>query len=138
MRQPRAPLGEHNLGTPFTNYMGHQGTQGGLPAIGGQGGAGHGGVGSPGGGSPFAPFMPNNQHNSGPMNSIIIKKYANWNVCFSCGFYVENGHKSKTCPAAWRRVNHQEGFNCTNTNQYIFGRYDVFTKAMHKSQFPAS
>ncbi len=90
----------HNPRTPFANYMGHQGTQGGLPAIGGGGGGGRGGVGPLGGGPPLAMFIFNNQRNAGPMYSNIIKKFANWNVCFSCGFNVENGHTSKTCPAA--------------------------------------
>jgi hypothetical protein len=63
--------------------------------------------------------MPNNQRNARPMYSNIIKKFANWNVCFSCDFGVENGYTSKTRPAAWRRVNHQEGYDCNNANQYI-------------------
>jgi len=52
--------------------------------------------------------------NAAPMYSNIIKKYSNWNVCFSCGFDVEDGHTSKTCPAPWRRANHQEGFDRNN------------------------
>jgi hypothetical protein len=128
----------HNPHTPFANYMGHQGAQGGLPAISSGGGGGHGGVGPLGGIPPFALFMPNNQRNAGPMYSNIIKKCAICNVCFSCGFDVENGHSSKTCPAAWRHVNHQEGFDHTNANQYVSVGYDVCMEAMHKSQFPAS
>jgi hypothetical protein len=52
-----------------------------------------------------------NRPDAAPMYSNIIKTYANWNVCFSCGFDVEDGHTSKTCPAPWRRANHQEGFD---------------------------
>ena len=74
--------------------------------------------------------------NAAPMYSNIIKKYANWNVCFSCGFDVEDGHTLKTCPAPWRRANHQEGFDGNNSGQYIAAGYDVCTKAMHKSQWP--
>jgi hypothetical protein len=76
---------------------------------------------------------------TGPANasqSNIIKRYANMNACFSCGFYVEDGHTSKTCPAIWRRANHQEGYDRSNAQQYIVAGYDVCTKAMHKTQYP--
>jgi hypothetical protein len=76
---------------------------------------------------------------TGPANashSNIIKRYANMNACFSCGFNVEDGHTSKTCPAIWRRANHQEGYNRSNAQQYIAAGYDVCTKAMHKTQYP--
>jgi hypothetical protein len=55
---------------------------------------------------------------------------------FSCGFDVEDGHMSKTCPAAWKHTNHQEGFDQNNASQYIAAGYNACTKAMHKSQFP--
>jgi len=112
--------------TPFANYVG-RGGQGGLPPIGG-------GVGRGGGALPFA--QQTMQRNAAPICSNIIKKYANWNVCFSCGFDVEDGHTSKTCPASWRRANHQEGFDRNNTGQYIAAGYNACTKAMHKSQLP--
>ena len=118
--------GGRNVRTPFANFVG-RGGQGGLPPIGGGGGRG-------GGALPFAQqTMP---RNTAPMYSNIIKKYANWNVCFSCGFDVEDGHTSKTCPAPWRRANHQEGFDRNNAQQYITAGYDACTKAMHKSQLP--
>ena len=84
--------------------------------------------------APFAQQTP--ARNAAPMYSNILKVYANWNVCFSCGFDVEDGHTSKTCPALWRRANHQEGFDRTNASQYILAGYDACTKAMHKSQLP--
>ena len=113
--------------TPFANFVG-RGGQGGLPHIGG-------GVGRGGGATP--PFtQPTRPRNAAPMYSNIIKTYANWNVCFSCGFDVEDGHTSKTCPAPWRRANHQEGFDRNNAGQYIGAGYDACTKAMHKSQLP--
>ena len=84
--------------TPFANFMGRRG-QGGLPPIGGSLGRG------------VAPFAQQNvPRNAAPMYSNIIKWYANWNICFSCGFDVEDGHTSKTCPAPWKRANHQEGY----------------------------
>ena len=96
--------GSRNARTPFTNYVGH-GRQSGLPPIGG-------GTGRGGGVLPFTQqTMP---RNAAPMYSNIIKKYLNWNLCFSCGFDVEDGHTSKTCPVPWRRANHQEGFNRNN------------------------
>ena len=73
-------------------------------------------------------------YGAAPMYSNIIKRYANWNVCFICGFDVEDGHTSKTCPVQWRQANHQEGFNRANSNQYTAAEYDACTKAMHKSQ----
>ena len=74
--------------------------------------------------------------NVDPMYSNIVKRYSNMNVCFSCGFDVEDGHMSRTCPQAWRRTNHQEGFNRSNAQQYIDTGYDACTKAKHKSQLP--
>ena len=121
--------GEHaNAGrqgrTPFANFMGCGG-QGGLPPIGG------------GRGGDVAPFAQQNApRNAVPMYSNILKWCANWNVCFSCGFDVEDGHTSKTCPAPWRRANHQEGYTCANSGQYIAAGYDACTKAMHKLQLP--
>ena len=110
--------------TPCANFMGCGG-QGGLPPIGG------------GRGGSVAPFAQQNApRNAAPMYSNIIKQYANWNICFSCGFDVEDGHTSKTCPAPWRRANHQEGYTRANSGQYIAAGYDACTKAMHKSQLP--
>ena len=53
----------------------------------------------------------NMTYNAAAMYLNIIKRYANLNVCFLCGFDVEDGHTSKTCPVPWRRANHQEGFD---------------------------
>jgi len=111
--------------TPFANFVG-RGNQGGLPPIGG-GGRG-------GGIALFA--QQNAPRNAALMYSNIIKRYTNWNICFSCGFDVEDGHTSKTCPAPWRHANHQEGYTRANSGQYIGAGYDACTKAMHKSQLP--
>jgi hypothetical protein len=86
-----------NARTPFANFVGRQGGQGGLPPIGGGGGQHTFGI------NPFVPVGgPAGERNAAPMYSNIIKHYANWNACFSCGFDVEDGHTLKTCPTAWR------------------------------------
>ena len=75
-----------NVRTPFANFTGGQG---GLPPIGGSGGTG-------GGMTPFA--QQTTTRNAAPMYSNTIKRYANWNVCFLCGFDAEDRHTSKMCP----------------------------------------
>ncbi len=122
-----------NAQTPFANFVGCQGRQGSLPPIGGGGGW-----------HPFVinPFVPAGRpaggRNAAPMYFNIMKQYANWNACFLYGFDVEEGHTSKTCPTPWQRVNHQERFDCPNTNQYISAGYDACMKARHKSQLTSS
>jgi hypothetical protein len=90
--------GGRNTRTPFANYDACQGG-GGLPTIAVQ----------PVPGLPFAGTGPANASHSN-----IIKWYANMNECFSCGFDVEDGHTLKTCPAIWRRANHQERYGRSN------------------------
>ncbi len=70
------------------------------------------------------------------MYSNIVKQYANWSVCFLCGFDMENGHTSKMCPWQLQCANHQEWYDRANANQYIAAGYNACTKAMHKSQLP--
>jgi hypothetical protein len=41
---------------------------------------------------PFAPIMPVQMGNV----PSPVKRYTNWNACFSCGFDVEDGHTSMT------------------------------------------
>ena len=72
-----------------------------------------------------------------PEFSNTTKQYANWNVCFTCGFDVEEGHTSATCPIEWRKPNHQENFNCANAQQYITAGYKPCQKGMHKNVLPA-
>ncbi len=72
--------GGRNARTPFANFVG-RGGQGGIPPIGGGGGRGGGAT------HPFTQ-PPTRPRNAAPMYSNIIKTYANWNVCFSCGFDV--------------------------------------------------
>ncbi len=121
----RAPLispgGRRAPRTPFADYSARQGGMGAsiVPA--------------------FVQGMPGvivAAQNTAPMYSNIVKRYANMNVCFSCGFDVENGHTSRTCPQAWRHANHQEAYDRSNAQQYIDAGYDACTKAKHKTQLP--
>ncbi len=57
--------------------------------------------------------------NTAPMYSNIVKYHNNMNACFSCGFDIEDGHTSRTCPTAWRRANHQEAYDRNNAQAYI-------------------
>jgi len=119
----RAPVivpGGHRA--PRTPFAGYSARQGGMGA------------------SIVPPFVPGVSgvgaaaRNTAPMYSNIAKRYSNMNVCFSCGFNVENGHTSRTCPQAWRRANHQEAYEWGNAQQYINAGYDACTKAKHKTQ----
>jgi len=84
-----SPGGRRAPRTPFANYSARQGGMGASIV------------------SAFVPGAPGvgmAARNTAPMYSNIVKRYANMNVCFSCGFDVENRHTSRTCPQAWRRV----------------------------------
>ena len=67
--------------------------------------------------------------------SNIYKIHNNWNVCFSCGFDIKNGHTSITCP--FKRWNHQDLFTRRNIQQFIAAGYNPCTKGMHKTFLPA-
>jgi hypothetical protein len=54
-----------------------------------------------------------------PFQSNLTKKHANWNVCWLCGFDMEDGHTSATCPAHWCKMDHQVEFMCKNAQQWI-------------------
>ena len=119
-----ATTGGRNVCTLFAKFTGGQG---GLPPIAESGGIG-------GCVTPFA--QQNTTCNAAPMYSNIVKRYANRNVCFLCGFDIEDGHTSKICPWQLQHANHQERYDPTNASQYIGGGYNACTKAMHKSQLP--
>ena len=84
------------------------------------------------GGGP-GPFAPMTGTQLGNMPSPV-KRFANWNACFSCGFDVEDGHTSATCPLMWRKPNHQTTY--TRENAASFAAYGPCTKGQHKTQFP--
>jgi hypothetical protein len=48
-----------------------------------------------------------------------MKRYANWNACYSCDFDVADGHTSMSCPAHLRKATHDIYFNRQNAQQYI-------------------
>jgi hypothetical protein len=65
--------------------------------------------------------------------SNIVKTFANQNVCYSCGFDVEDWHTSATCNA--KKRGHQEGFNCTNYMEYECANHPSCPKTMHKTMY---
>ncbi len=44
------------------------------------------------------PLPQQGMQRGGLCHSNIYKWYNNWDICFSCGFYMEDGHTSLTCP----------------------------------------
>jgi hypothetical protein len=70
-----------------------------------------------------------------PDYSNIHKRFNNWNVCFSCGFDVEDGHMSLTCP--FKKANHQTSYVRENAQQFIAAGYDPCTRGMHKTVLPS-
>ena len=69
-----------------------------------------------------------------PLN--FVKRFANNNMCYSCGFDVEDGHTSVTCPQEWQKTNHQEAYTRENAQGYIAAGWDACTKRKHKNLFP--
>jgi len=112
--------------TPFADYMRTQGA-GGVP---GQiVPYGNNAVPFQPGGATGLPQVRN------PDYSNIYKRHNNWNVCFSCGFDIEDGHTSMTCP--FKKMNHQQAFSRENAQQFIAAGYDPCTKGMHKTMLPS-
>ncbi len=68
----------------------------------------------------------------------VYKVHNNWSMCFSCSFDVEDRHTSKTCPAHWRKMNHQDAYMRKNAQQFISAGYEPSTKGMHKTVLLAS
>jgi hypothetical protein len=78
--------------------------------------------------------MVHQQPRRNPDFSNIYKVHNNWNACFRCGFDIEDGHTSITCPFKW--WNHQDSFTRENAQQFIAAGYDPCTKGMHKTVLP--
>jgi hypothetical protein len=150
IQQVAIPMQQHFPAGDFN--AGHGGRCGGHGRGGGRGGQGH---------TPFADYMQTlgamltipgqiiphggsiaqippplgvQQQTCNPYFSNVYKWYNNWNVCFSCGFDIENGHTSITCPF-WK-MNHQQVYTCKNAQQFIAAGYDPCTKGMHKTILP--
>jgi hypothetical protein len=87
-----------------------------------------------GGGITQPPTRVQQQQHRNPDFSNIYKVHNNWNVCFRCGFDIEDGHTSITCPFKW--WNHQDLFTRKNAQQFIAARYNPCTKGMHKMVLP--
>ncbi len=65
--------------------------------------------------------------------SNIVKMFANQNICYSCGFDVEDWHTSTTCNQ--KKQGHQDGFNCANYMEYERVNHPFCHKAMHKTMY---
>jgi len=77
-------------------------------------------------------------HNEQPPYSNTVKRYANWNACYSCGFDVADGHTSMSCPPHLRKASHDINFNRHNAQQYIDLGHPCATRNRHKTQFPTN
>ena len=117
--------GERGLRTQFANHMqnqtqgcGGRGNNGGIPIA--PGGAGI--VGQP-------------ATQAGAFSNLT-KAFANWNVCYTCGFDIKDGHTLATCPHSWCKSDHQEGFDRNNVQAYLNAGWKPSIKGMHKTKFP--
>jgi hypothetical protein len=71
-----------------------------------------------------------------PPYSNVVKRFANWNACYSCGFDIPDAHTSMSCPAQ-RKSGHDVYFTRQNAQQYIDAGRNCSTRNRHKTQFPA-
>jgi hypothetical protein len=68
--------------------------------------------------------------------SNTVKMFANWNICYTCGWDVDEWHTSSTCPQDWRKVGHQEGLTRQNWDGYKAAGHWPSAKGKHKTQLP--
>jgi hypothetical protein len=68
--------------------------------------------------------------------SNIVKDFANQNVCYTCGFDVEDWHTSATCDK--KKPGHQDGFTRSNYMEYERANHPFCCKVMHKAMYPSS
>jgi hypothetical protein len=92
-------------------------------------------------GTNIIPYIPGGAtHNvarvRNPQFSNITKDFANQNVCFSCGFDVEDWHNSSTCNN--RKEGHQTGFTRSNWQEYERANHQFCRRAMHKTMYPSN
>jgi hypothetical protein len=89
------------------------------------------------GGNQLIPYIPAGIQPVQPQNprySNVVKQWTNQNVCFSCGFDVEDWHNSSSCPH--KKPGHQDGFTRTNYLRYEEANHQFCRKAMHKTMYP--
>jgi hypothetical protein len=91
------------------------------------------GIGAPGL-SPTPFHTPQVQQQQQPFSNLV-KCHANWNMCYSCGFDVADGHMSMSCPAHLRKVSHGIYFTRQNAQRYI-DLGPCCTRIKHKTQLP--
>jgi hypothetical protein len=70
-----------------------------------------------------------------PQFSNIVELFANQNVCFTCGFNVEDWHMSTTFPN--KKLGHQDGFTHSNYMEYTHANHKFCKKGMHKRVYPS-
>jgi hypothetical protein len=71
-----------------------------------------------------------------PFQSNMVKTHNNWNVCYSCGFNVEDGHDSMPCHMDWRKPGHNVYFTRPNAQQKLDAGCNACTRGIHKSILP--
>ena len=156
-----APPAGNNYGVPqLPTYVGYNNggaygnTQGGHAGRGGSRGAGRGRTYGRGRGTrrqgrgrtAFADYIPLGRGQMGsptpishrPFQSNLVKKHNNWNVCYSCGFDVEDGHTSATCHMDWRKADHDVTFTRDNAQHKLTQGCNACTIGMHKTLLPGS
>ncbi len=78
------------------------------------------------------PYIPVGTQQQPAPNAPIKKKwYTNQNVCYTCGFNMEDWHTSNTYLI--KKEGHQNGFTCANYMQYEQAGYPFCKKVMHKN-----
>jgi hypothetical protein len=92
------------------------------------------------GGNQMIPYIPGGtqqqlQPPPKPQFTNTVKLFANQNVCFTCGFDVEDWHTSTTCPN--KKLGHQDGFSCSNYMEYKHANHKFCRKGMHKTMYPS-
>ncbi len=84
------------------------------------------------------PYPPMVAPSAGPtqLYSPPIKKYNNWNICYSCSFDIKDKHTSATCPIDWHRTTHCTKYSHDNAQLYIDMGHNVCTKGINKMVLP--
>ncbi len=71
-----------------------------------------------------------------PKYSNIVKTFTNQNVCYTCGFDVEDWHISATYNR--KKPGHQDVFTRSNYMEYARANHPFCRNAMHKTMYPSS